>query len=655
MRHALTSLPFLVLLASPALAQSPDAPVEMPAEMVADRFFVEPVTADGDTLRFYTDTGGGLFVYADIVEREGLAVDTLASGGDTLRVARLGDLDEEAWIPSPTSGWGPGLPILERDPDRPSMGGEDGMLGQAWFADRVWTLDYPAGRLVLHPEGAALPAGADTAPLGFLTDSLGNRPIAFPRIQAVVEGDTLDFLFDTGATAHLTETGAAGLGDGGPATRATSFVTTEVFDRWRVAHPDWRVIENADRTVDSMAMIEVPGIQIAGHVVGPVWFTQRPDRAFHEYMAQWMDRPTDGALGGNALRFFRVTVDYPGAVAAFERVGRSAGAGVAPAGDAPGGPDTLRRATYEAIVGLVDGAFFDPDHLGIDWTTVAAGYADGVDAVESDDAFRRLMTSMLREIPASHMDLLDPPSGERDDAGDPEPLMKWSAVEGAPGVLHVRIRSFGGLDPTRVEELMAEAGGAGGLILDVRGNEGGDASFLNLAGRFFVGPARVGGLVTRAWLEAAGHPLDDPVPIATFEGLGPPFTVERLFELLGSTGAVAFDAGTAATYPGCAAVLIDGRTGSAAEAFTLVMEEEAGVPLFGATTAGALLSSQVFDLPNGMRLRIPVAVGVDGEGRIFWDDPIEPDVPVDPAGDAAVEAAVDAIAACAGAERTGAR
>lgn len=48
-------------------------------------------------------------------------------------------------------------------------------------------------------------------------------------------------------------------------------------------------------------------------------FTRRPDRNFQQYMSQWMDRPIVGALGGSALRYLRVTVDYPGAVAVFEK------------------------------------------------------------------------------------------------------------------------------------------------------------------------------------------------------------------------------------------------------------------------------------------------------------------------------------------------
>jgi len=43
------------------------------------------------------------------------------------------------------------------------------------------------------------------------------------------------------------------------------------------------------------------------------------DVAFHNYMAQFMDKPTEGALGGSALHYLRMTVDWPSAVAVFER------------------------------------------------------------------------------------------------------------------------------------------------------------------------------------------------------------------------------------------------------------------------------------------------------------------------------------------------
>jgi hypothetical protein len=83
-------------------------------------------------------------------------------------------------------------------------------------------------------------------------------------------------------------------------------------------HPEWRALENI-KTLTGAAMIEVPAVKIGGFTVGPVWFTVQPDLAFHTYMAQFMDKPTEGALGGSALHYLRMTVDWPNAVAVFER------------------------------------------------------------------------------------------------------------------------------------------------------------------------------------------------------------------------------------------------------------------------------------------------------------------------------------------------
>jgi hypothetical protein len=148
--------------------------------------------------------------------------------------------------------------------------------------------------------------------------STRERTTHFPRIRVQVDGESLDLLFDTGAAVHLTNSALAQLDDEGPPARGTSFIIETVFERWRQRHPDWRVIEHADSTLE-MPMIEVPEMSIGGYTAGLVWFTMRPDRKFHEYMSQWMDRRVKGTLGGSALRYFRVIVDYPNAVAIFER------------------------------------------------------------------------------------------------------------------------------------------------------------------------------------------------------------------------------------------------------------------------------------------------------------------------------------------------
>ncbi len=62
-------------------------------------------------------------------------------------------------------------------------------------------------------------------------------------------------------------------------------------------------------------LIDVPALSLGGHTIGPVWFTRRADTNFHDYISQWMDRRVDGALGGSALRYFTITLDYLNAVA----------------------------------------------------------------------------------------------------------------------------------------------------------------------------------------------------------------------------------------------------------------------------------------------------------------------------------------------------
>ena len=299
-------------------AQTPGA-TELPARLITGRFYVYPVTEQGDTLTLFTDTGGGLWLAGNVVARLGLPTRVEGvRGADTARSVSLPRFRAGASIPEPLGARDGKLFVLPPSQTREMGSDWSGMLGQQWFFGRVWTFDYPRQKLILHGSGGSVPRDpAHTVPLAFRRDSGGAPANGFPRIRVAIDGDSLDMLFDTGATARVPDSVVAKLG-GPRGERATSFITTEVFERWRTRHPDWRVVANAD-AVPGMAAIEVPRMSIAGFEVGPVWFTQRPDQSFHRYMAQWMDKPTDGALGGSALQYFRVTVDYPNGFAVFAR------------------------------------------------------------------------------------------------------------------------------------------------------------------------------------------------------------------------------------------------------------------------------------------------------------------------------------------------
>ena len=66
----------------------------------------------------------------------------------------LGDLAIDVGFPAPLGTTDGRIPIFR--PNEANDRAFDGMLGQAWFADRIWTLDYVAQKLQMHK---AAPAG----------------------------------------------------------------------------------------------------------------------------------------------------------------------------------------------------------------------------------------------------------------------------------------------------------------------------------------------------------------------------------------------------------------------------------------------------------------------------------------------------------------
>ncbi|HEY9064593.1 MAG TPA: hypothetical protein VIO33_06385 [Burkholderiaceae bacterium] len=295
-------------------------PVPLPTEFRHNRIFVVAKAPDGTPVSFYTDSGGGFnAIRSSVAKRLGLAEQTEADGdtGKSMRWTRYPAFMVQSGIPRPH--WEPGLKgrLVVTDEDLFEV---DGFLGGRWFAGRVWMIDYPASTLSLLPPGWNKPAdlAERRAPLGFHTTAKGRRDMHFPRITVGVDGEEIDMLFDTGATVQLTEASGTAQGLAAGTRVGASFITKSTFEKWTRRHPDWQVVERGETIKEkTVPMIEVPRITVGGQTVGPVWFTQRSDANFREWMSQWMDKPIDGALGGSALKYFRVIVDYPGSAAYF--------------------------------------------------------------------------------------------------------------------------------------------------------------------------------------------------------------------------------------------------------------------------------------------------------------------------------------------------
>ena len=295
---------------------------QIPTIYEAGHFYAVPTAAVGGTLQLIVDTGGGgnagmYWLSRSTAHRLQLKPGHCTYDGHHLPVVDLPHFRKGFGLPPPL---GPCADVLVVDDA--AAHGVEGQLGAPYLAGRIWTFDYPGQRLLL--EDADWHADGDmshASPLGFQRSAQSRHWNAYPRIVVRVDGQPLDMLLDTGATAHPTAAGErASRTPTVNGTGVTSYITTSQLERWHQAHPHWRVVVQGDDLVAPHFMarlIEVPNMEIAGWSVGPVWFTERPDTAFHEMMASMMDKTPEGAIGGNVLSHFVMTIDYPSRTAYF--------------------------------------------------------------------------------------------------------------------------------------------------------------------------------------------------------------------------------------------------------------------------------------------------------------------------------------------------
>src|SRR5580765_7780791 len=173
-------LSFSVLLLSlPFISDVPvkTHPVIIPTQVVENRFYAHPVTKDGIELNFYTDSAGGLFMFRSVVDRLHLPTTKRKIEDEESEEAGFPDFQPGKGLPSPL-GHDNKLFVRPKDKNFIDHVGQDvsGMLGQQWFAGRVWTWDYPRCKLLWRAEGD-LPkvATAHRIRLGFLTNDQGKR------------------------------------------------------------------------------------------------------------------------------------------------------------------------------------------------------------------------------------------------------------------------------------------------------------------------------------------------------------------------------------------------------------------------------------------------------------------------------------------------
>lgn len=286
-----------------------------------DRFIALPVIPDGEAMRLLTDTGGGVFIFDDAALRHKLSVNGVELADYKGMAATWPEFEPGKGVPTPKTE-GDVIPIAP-GPVRMRLSwltkDIDGILGQGWFQDRVWTYNFPDQKLIYHEDGkASWSEGAHKLEMGFRKNSQGVRIMSYPRIEVTISGKTYDVLLATGASVALKSDALNLIDAGGASIRAVSLISHSILEGWKKDHPDWKVLPNAEEG-SGEPMILVPEVSIAGFTVRNVWFLQRPDSNFVDRFSDWTDKPVVGAIGGNALRGFRMVLDYPNAVAWIEK------------------------------------------------------------------------------------------------------------------------------------------------------------------------------------------------------------------------------------------------------------------------------------------------------------------------------------------------
>ncbi len=288
-----------------------------------DRIFLRIPTANDDTIEVYTDTGGGFTaIFPSSIARlelEDKIAERKFDGRSNTLIACSDIIPNEVYHPFITKR----MSLLIKDPfyfvpDESlaySIGDSltEGFFGQFFFLDRAWTFDYLEQKIILHSALNIDVSAPNAQKIGLKKGSLGHVVNGHPSFNIQVDGEVIPMLFDTGATFGLSEKAASEFQ--GEDKVGGSFIAKSIFEKWKSKHPDWKIIEGGD-IISSQGkdfafdMIEVPEVILGGISVGPVWFSMRNDEAWSEWMIKSMDRVVKGALGGSALKYVRVSIDY---------------------------------------------------------------------------------------------------------------------------------------------------------------------------------------------------------------------------------------------------------------------------------------------------------------------------------------------------------
>lgn len=283
---------------------------ELPSKFQDNLIYLTPKLKDGTSLRIFTDTGGGWnAISKDLTDKYGWPLYEKQSDKSLIYLTDMPGFSHEASIPlGGLNNWLEGKLQVVPKLKLSKSNDIDGSFGGRWHAEKIIDFNYLSNS-ISNLDSLPNTSKFTKVDVGFQKNADGNYTTAFPSIDIEVDGKFIPMLFDTGASAWPTGEARKILKLDGTQV-ATSFIVASIFDEWVDKYPEWLVIDNAC-TFSKSPMIRVPKIKLGEQFIGPVWFTKRADHNFHNFMSSMMDRRVSGALGGSALNYVRIIVDYP--------------------------------------------------------------------------------------------------------------------------------------------------------------------------------------------------------------------------------------------------------------------------------------------------------------------------------------------------------
>lgn len=208
------------------------------------------------------------------------------------------------------------------------------------------------------------------------------------------------------------------------------------------------------------------------------------------------------------------------------------------------------------------------------------------------------------------------------------PSYQWSVLRAGPGrtIGYLRVDSFDDDGAQLADRAMADLKDTDGLIIDVRFNEGGNASGLRLASYFTEGAQPGYVVLTNRWLRARGA-APSPAEVLAAPRVSGAYTdadLARAIETNGG-GAVLWTEDLAERrYAKPVIVLQAEGTGQEAEAFAWTMRLKTKAMVMGRKAAGAMMDTERFDIGEGWTLTLPVGGLWAADGVSYGARPVAP-------------------------------